>query len=120
MNTFMNMTTFYIPKISTQNQLMIKKYLVKESHLSISQQRGLMTSILKKNQTKPQQFLKNWKPISLLNCDYKIAAKAVVSRMKRVLSDIKKTVIKQNSRMFRVCYYLWILKRHFIPWNGDF
>ena len=57
-----------------------------KGHLSISQRRGLITLIPKKN--KPQQFLKNWRPISQLNCDYKIAAKAVATRMKRVLPDI--------------------------------
>ena len=57
-----------------------------KGHLSISQRRGLITLIPKKN--KPQQFLKNWRPISLLNCDYKTAAKAVATRMKRVLPDI--------------------------------
>ena len=57
-----------------------------KGHLSISQRRGLITLIPKKN--KPQQFLKNWRLISLLNCDYKIAAKAVAMRMKRVLPDI--------------------------------
>ena len=57
-----------------------------KGHLSISQRRGLITLIPKKN--KPQQFLKNWRPISLLNCNYKIAAKAVAMRMKRVLPDI--------------------------------
>ena len=57
-----------------------------KGHLSISQRRGLITLIPKKN--KPQQFLKSWRPISLLNCDYKIAAKAVATRMKRVLPDI--------------------------------
>ena len=60
--------------------------LLSKGHLSISQRRGLITLIPKKN--KPQQFLKNWRPISLLNCDYKIAAKAVATRMKRVLPDI--------------------------------
>ena len=49
-----------------------------KGHLSISQRRGLITLIPKKN--KPQQYLKNWMPISLLNCDYKIAAKAVATR----------------------------------------
>ena len=42
--------------------------------------------IPKKN--KPQQFLKIWRQISLLNCDYKIAAKAIVTRIKGVLPDI--------------------------------
>ena len=53
---------------------------------SIPQRQGLITLIPKKN--KPQQYLKNWRPISLLNCDYKIAAKAVATRMKMVLPDI--------------------------------
>ena len=56
-----------------------------KGHLSISQRRGLITLIPKKN--KPQQYLKNWRPISLLSCDYKIA-KAVATRMKRVFPDI--------------------------------
>ena len=56
-----------------------------KGHLSNSKRSGLINLIPKKN--KPQQFLKNWRPISLLNCDYKIA-KAVATRMKRVLPDI--------------------------------
>ena len=57
-----------------------------KGHLSIAQRRGLITLFPKKN--KPRQFLKKWRPISLLNCDYKITAKAVATRMKRVLPDI--------------------------------
>ena len=57
-----------------------------KGYLSISQRRGLITLIPKKN--KPQQFLKNWRPISLLNTDYKIAAKAIAARLKRVLPEI--------------------------------
>ena len=47
---------------------------------------GSTALIPKKN--KPQQFSKNWRRISLLKCDYKIAAKAVATRMKIVLPDM--------------------------------
>ena len=47
-----------------------------QGHLSISQRRGLITLIPKKD--KPLQYLKNWRPISLLNCDYKIETKAIL------------------------------------------
>ena len=35
-------------------------------HLSITQRRGLITLVPKKN--KPANLLKNWRPITLLNC----------------------------------------------------
>ena len=34
---------------------------------------------------KALQELKNWRPITLLNCDYKIASKAIASRLKGFL-----------------------------------
>ena len=52
-------------------------------HLSFSQRRGLITLLPKKN--KPPQYLKNWRPFTLLNCDYKIATKSIVTRVKKVL-----------------------------------
>ena len=51
-----------------------------------SKPRGLITLIPKKN--KPANFLKNWRPIILLNCDYKIAAKSIASRIRKVLPKI--------------------------------
>ena len=54
--------------------------------LSISQRRGLITLIPKKD--KSLRYIKNWRPISLLNCDYKIAAKSIASRIKRVLPSV--------------------------------
>ena len=51
--------------------------------LSVTQRRGLITLIPKKN--KPMNLIKNWRPITLLNCEYKIATKCIASRMKKVL-----------------------------------
>ena len=45
--------------------------------LSISQRREFLTFISKKD--KSLCHTKNWRPISLLNCDYKIAAKSVAN-----------------------------------------
>ena len=32
--------------------------------------------------------MKNWRPITLLNCDYKIATKCIASRIKKVLPKL--------------------------------
>ena len=57
-----------------------------KGHLSITQKRGMITLVPKKN--KPAILLKNWRPITLLNCDYKIAAKSIANRVKKVLPKI--------------------------------
>ena len=55
--------------------------------LSISQRRGLITLLPKKN--KPANLLKNWRPITLLNCDYNwIAAKSIANRIMKFLPNI--------------------------------
>lgn len=71
----------------------ISDYLLNSFHyaylrgqLSVSQKRGIIKLIPKKDTE--LYFVKNWRPISLLNCDYKIAAKAIAIRLKRVLPKL--------------------------------
>ena len=56
--------------------------------LSTSQRQATITLIEKK--AKDERFLKNWRPISLINVDAKIASKVLASRMKNILSSIVK------------------------------
>ena len=57
--------------------------------LSTSQHHAVITLIEKKERNKRQ--IKNWRPISLMNVDAKIASKALATRMKNVLSSIIKS-----------------------------
>ena len=50
------------------------------------QRRDLTTLLPKKN--KPGNLLKNWRPITLLNCDYKIAPKSIANPIKKFLPKI--------------------------------
>ena len=74
--------------------------------MSVSQRRGVITLIPKDDSNLLE--LSNWRPITLLNVDYKIASKAIASRIKNVLpalihSDqsgfMKDRFIGQNIRL---------------------
>jgi hypothetical protein len=54
--------------------------------LSVSQRQGVIVCIPKDE--KPKQFLKNWRPISLLNTAYKITSSAIAGRLKSVLPKL--------------------------------
>ena len=56
-----------------------------KKELSTSQRQAVIKLIEKKD--KDKRFIKNWRPISLLNVDYKIISKALVSRVKTVLPN---------------------------------
>jgi hypothetical protein len=62
--------------------------------LSQLQAQGLITLIPKPN--KDLSILSNWRPISLLNVDYKILTKVIANRIKRVLN----TLIDDNQTGF--------------------
>ena len=50
-----------------------------KGELSTSQKQSIICLIEKKG--KDRLLVKNWRPISLLNCDYKIASKAIAHRI---------------------------------------
>ena len=54
--------------------------------MSISNRQGILTLIPKKD--KNSLLVKNLRPISLLNLDYKLIAKCIANRIKPVLSNI--------------------------------
>ena len=57
--------------------------------LSISQRRGIITLLPKEDGSSLE--LSNWRPITLLNIDYKIASKAIAKRLEAVLPTIVHT-----------------------------
>ena len=57
--------------------------------LSISQRQGIISLIAKKK--KDPLLLKNWRPISLLNTDYKLATKCIATRLEKVLPHLIKS-----------------------------
>jgi exonuclease III len=70
------------------------KYLVRDSityaaqqgKMSLDQRRGVLSLIPKKD--KDIRLLTNWRPLTLLNTDYKIYAKALATRLQTVLPMI--------------------------------
>ena len=78
----------------------------KNGEMSISQRRGVITLIPKEDSNLLN--LANWRPITLLNLDYKIASKAIAKRIEKVLASlinsdqtgfIKGRYIGQNVRL---------------------
>ena len=61
-------------------------YSYERGELSVDQRRGIITLIPKKNRVR--LLLKNWRPISLLNTDYKILTKSLALRLHKVLPSI--------------------------------
>ena len=54
--------------------------------LALSQRRGVITLLHKKG--KDEHDIKNWRPVSLLNVDYKIMTKALARRLEKVIESL--------------------------------
>ena len=59
--------------------------VLQSGSLAVSQHTGVIQLLYKKGK---RSDLNNWRPISLLNVDYKIISKALANRLKRVLPQI--------------------------------
>ena len=68
------------------NLLKCLNYAFEVGELSTSQRQAVITLIEKKG--KDKRYIKNWRPISLLNVDAKILSKILASRVKKVISSL--------------------------------
>jgi len=64
--------------------------------LANSQKQGIIKLIEKKS--KDKRYIANWRPISLLNVDAKIASKAITLRLEKVVSDFSVLISAHMSR----------------------
>ena len=74
--------------------------------MSITQKQGIITLLPKGDN--PLAYIKNWRPISLLNVDYKLFSGILAMRMKKVLPKIigdqqKRFLIAQIGREY--CFW---------------
>jgi hypothetical protein len=64
-------------------------YAYENKLLSITQRHGIIT-LLPKGE-KPRQYLKNWRPITLLNTVYKLASDSIANRLKTHINKLIST-----------------------------
>ena len=71
-----------------------------KSELSATQKEGLIVCIAKVDKSK--EYIKNWRPISLLNIVYKISSSCIANRLKKVLPSL----INENQTEFMSNRYM--------------
>ena len=88
--------------------------------MSTSLRQCIITCLPKGN--KPREFLKNWRPISLLSVIYKIGSTAIANRIKKILDKIisknqagfvKECFIGENTRL--IYDLMHFTEKHKIP-----
>ena len=65
--------------------LLVLKCILQQEILSLSQNTALISLISKGHD---DRFISNWRPVSLLCCDYKILAKILAKRMQTVINEL--------------------------------
>ena len=73
------------PELSAMFYNSIQKSIL-EGELTVEQRRGVISLIPKEG--KNLKCIKNWRPISVLNVDYKVFAKILANRLKPIMSTI--------------------------------
>ena len=79
-------TDAFFPPLEEQKRLSQEEQSICEGPLSKKERRGIAKLIPKKDAE--LTLIKNWLPLTLLNCDYKIASKAIASRIKTFLPKL--------------------------------
>ena len=69
-----------------ESLLVLFEESIQKKELNHTARRGCITLIPKKS--RDSLLLRNWRPITLLNSDYKILAKVIANRIKQVLPDL--------------------------------
>ena len=79
---------FYVRFFNEIHSFLVKapNYLFQHDELSVSQRQAAVTLIEK--QGKDKRFIKNWRPISLMNKDIKIASKEINLKLKTVITKL--------------------------------
>ena len=78
-------------------------YACSQKELHLSARRGVINLIPKKDTD--VIYLKNWRPITLLNMDFKILAKVLATRMQSVLELLKQSqtgFVKNRSTAYNI------------------
>ena len=73
------------------------KYTFLSNTLAPSQYRAMLTLLYKKGES---EDISNWRPISLLNSDYKIITKILAERLKLLLPNILPYIIHPEQKSF--------------------
>ena len=79
---------FYVCFLNEINSYLLQSLNTsfREGQLSSTQRQAVIVLIEKKD--KDKKFLKNWRPISLINADARIASKAIALRIKKVIGKL--------------------------------